>query len=571
MSKFKTLYTPFENSDLTWDEYPRPQMVRDSFFSLCGTWHLSVLSDAEEKYVGEIAVPFPPESRLSGIERAIGEREAYLYDKVFSFPSDFNRGRVLLHFGAVDQIAVVYLNGNRLGKHVGGYLPFSFDVTDYVLLEEENHIRVEVVDSLDSELPYGKQRKDRGGMWYTPISGIWQTVWMESVPKESIQGLKISTDTKTVTVEFSPICGEKTLKIQTENGEMTCSTVENRFTVNIPNPHLWSPEDPYLYSFTLESGEDKISSYFAMRTITSKKIGNTSYLCLNDNPYFFHGVLDQGYFPDGIYLPASPEGYINDIKAMKKLGFNMLRKHIKIEPDLFYYYCDKLGMVVFQDMVNSGEYHFFLDTALPTVGLKKGIRHRVSKERKEQFEKDCEETAKHLFNHPSVLYYTIFNEGWGQYGADGVYEKMKEIDSTRIWDATSGWFREKKSDVVSEHIYFRKIRLKSNPDRPLVLSEFGGYSCNVCGHLFNEEKQYGYKTMKDMATFDQSLRALYESEVVPAIIKNGLCAAVLTQLSDVEDETNGLMTYDRQIVKCKEKTMRSIAVSLREALEKRVK
>ena len=306
MPKFKTLYTPFENSGLTWDEYPRPQMVRDSFFSLCGAWHLSVLSNDEEKYVGEITVPFPPESRLSGIERALGEREAYLYDKVFSFPRDFNRGRFLLHFGAVDQIAAIYLNGNRLGKHVGGYLPFSFDVTDYILLEEENHIRVEVVDSLDSELPYGKQRKDRGGMWYTPISGIWQTVWMESVPKESIQDLKISTDTKTVTVEFSPICGEKTLKIQTENGEMTCSTVENCFTVNIPNPHLWSPEDPYLYSFTLECGEDKISSYFALRTITSKKIGDASYLCLNDSPYFFHGVLDQGYFPDGIYLPASP-------------------------------------------------------------------------------------------------------------------------------------------------------------------------------------------------------------------------------------------------------------------------
>ena len=570
MFEYNKLYTPFEiSSGEGWGEvYPRPQMARDSFFSLCGTWRLSVGSDGKESYLGDIQVPFPPESRLSGIERALGEREVYLYDRMFLLPESFSVGRVLLHFGAVDQIARVYFNGYFLGEHIGGYLPFSFDVTDQIHLKEENHIRVEVSDPLDTELAYGKQRKDRGGMWYTPISGIWQTVWMESVPENYIHGIQIASDAKSVTVSLSAPDEEKKLFIETEEGTKTYSFASDSITVPISKPHLWSPEDPHLYHFTLECGSDRIRSYFALRSISTERVGEKVYLTLNGKPYFFHGLLDQGYYPDGIYLPASPYGYLWDIENVKKLGFNTLRKHIKIEPELFYYYCDKLGMIVFQDMVNSGKYSFILDTALPTIGLRKGICHKASKRRREQFERDCEETVELLYNHPSVLYYTIFNEGWGQYDADRLYGKMKKKDPTRIWDATSGWFREKLSDVVSEHIYFRRLNLKNDGERPLVLSEFGGYSCNIQGHLFNDKNQYGYKSFRDTKEFTQGLSRLYRNEVIPMIEKEGLSAAILTQLSDVEDETNGLASYDRKVIKCDENTMQLIASELREAFEK---
>ncbi|MBR2481829.1 MAG: glycoside hydrolase family 2, partial [Oscillospiraceae bacterium] len=264
---------------------------------------------------------------------------------------------------------------------------------------------------------------------------------------------------------------------------------------------------------------------------------------------------------DGIYLPAAPEGFTFDVLSMKKLGFNMLRKHIKVEPERFYYDCDRYGMLVFQDMVNSGKYHFFWDTALPTVGLKSGISHRASQKRREQFEADAVATVAHLYNHPCVVYYTIFNEGWGQYNADRIYEQMKKLDSTRVWDATSGWFQEQKSDVDSAHVYFKKLKLKASPHRPLVLSEFGGYSCKIDGHAFNLDKTYGYRFFKTSDEFMTALERLYRDEVIPSI-HQGLCATVLTQVSDVEDETNGLLTYDRQILKVDEQKMTVLSTEL---------
>ena len=246
---------------------------------------------------------------------------------------------------------------------------------------------------------------------------------------------------------------------------------------------------------------------------------------------------------------------------MKRLGFNMLRKHIKIEPEIFYYNCDRYGMLVFQDMVNSGTYHFLADTALPTLGLKRGISHFASQKRRDQFEKDAVATTELLYNHPSVVYYTIFNEGWGQYDADSLYQKMKALDGSRIWDATSGWFRENHSDVDSEHIYFKKLKLSASPNRPLVLSEFGGYSCKIPEHSFNMDQTYGYRFFHTTDQFRTALDGLYRNEVLPAI-RQGLCAAVLTQVSDVEDETNGLLTYDRQILKVEPSQMLEIANEL---------
>ena len=562
MKKIRTvsLKTPFQNGD--WSIYPRPQMRRDSFLSLCGEWELSAVKEEKPTSLGAIIVPFPPESSLSGIERTLEKDEHYVYEKTFSISNDFFNEKTLLHFGAVDQIAKVSLNGVHLGDHIGGYLPFSFDVTAHIRAGE-NTLTVDVIDELDTDIPYGKQRKKRGGMWYTPISGIWQQVWLESVAHNAIESIRLTPTLSDITIEITGGAPKKNIRIETEHGILTHTFTGDCTTITIPSPHLWTPEDPYLYDFTLTSEKDTVRSYFALRTITTENKNGKAYLALNGKPYFFHGLLDQGYFSDGIYMPATPEGFRFDIETMKKLGFNMLRKHIKIEPEAFYYDCDRLGMIVFQDMVNSGNYQFLIDTALPTIGLKKGISHRASTRRKEIFEHSAKETLAHLYNHPCVCYYTVFNEGWGQYDADRLYDLCQSIDSTRIYDSTSGWFTETKSDVQSEHIYFKPIKLKKS-EKPLVLSEFGGYSCKIDGHSFNLDKTYGYRFFKNKDDFMNALEALYLDEVIPAA-KNGLCAAVLTQVSDVEDETNGLLTYDRQVLKVDEKRMQEIANKLKEA------
>ncbi|MBQ8787708.1 MAG: glycoside hydrolase family 2 [Oscillospiraceae bacterium] len=573
MSKIRTcqLTTEFENSKLTWEEYPRPQMRRDSYISLCGEWELfcrkgdfGALDGSEEK-LGNIVVPYPPESRISGIERQIGKDEKYIYRRKFILPDDFNKGIILLHFGAVDQISRVRINGKYLGVNIGGYLPFEFDITDAVA-EDENIIEVELMDRLDKDLPYGKQCEKRGGMWYTPISGIWQAVWLESVPENYIKSLRITPSLDSVTVEVVSAAEKFEIAVHTFNGDLVKQFSGNKVTVEIPDGVLWSPENPHLYEFTVTSENDRVESYFGLRTVTVESRGEKKYICLNGKPYFFHGLLDQGYFSDGIYTPATSEGYLFDITETKKLGFNMLRKHIKVEPDLFYYYCDKLGMIVFQDMVNSGGYNFLIDTALPTIGLRKGIKHKASRQQKVMFEKCAKGTVDVLYNHPCVCYYTIFNEGWGQFDADGMYRVLKQYDPTRIWDATSGWFTEKESDVQSEHIYFKPVKLKAT-DRPLVLSEFGGYSFKVEGHSFNLDRNYGYKTFDSAEKLTEGLEKLYLDEIVPAV-ENGLCAAVLTQVSDVEDETNGLFTYDRRVTKVDEKIMVSVAEKLKEVFDK---
>ena len=562
------LETPFENEKDGWNQYPRPQMARESFLSLCGEWDLSVVKHEQTIPLGSITVPFPPESALSGIERTLEKGEHYVYKKIFKIEENFLNETILLHFGAVDQIATVFLNGTKIGRHVGGYLPFTFDVTPHIHVGE-NELCVEVYDDLDTDIPYGKQSKKRGGMWYTPISGIWQTVWMESVPKDHITAIRLTPTLHDITLEVSGGTEEKLITIKTPSGFIEHHFFGNKAEIEIPNPVLWTPENPYLYDFTVASGKDYIKSYFALRTISIEEKNGKSYLALNGKPYFFHGLLDQGYFSDGIYLPASPKGYENDIKTMKELGFNMLRKHIKIEPEAFYYDCDRYGMIVFQDMVNNGKYNFLVDTALPTLGLKKGISHPPTSRRRKLFEREAKRTLTHLYNHPCVCYYTIFNEGWGQFDADVYYEKLKAIDPTRIYDATSGWFEEEKSDVKSEHIYFKKIKLTPS-ERPFVLSEFGGYSCKIEGHSFNLDKTYGYRFFDDEEKFMTALEDLYIDEVVP-MIKKGLCATVLTQVSDVEDETNGLFTYDRQILKVDKARMQMIAEDLYDTFAQRTR
>ena len=565
--RYASLTTPYESDlrvgDVPHVAYPRPQMRRDSYISLNGEWSFAVRRGRRTAYEGKITVPFPPESRLSGVETQVGRRDVLIYERSFTIPPDFMRERVILHVGACDQYARVYVNGIAMGaEHIGGYLPIELDITN-ALCAGENTLRIEARDPLCRDLPYGKQTNRRGGMWYTKVSGIWQSVWLESVPEDYIRCLRITPDLQGVTVEVEGGCREKLLRL----GDREYPFSGDRVRVDVENPRLWSPDDPYLYEFTLTAGEDTVTSYFGLRTVTVERHEDRPYICLNGRPVFCHGLLDQGYFPDGIFLPASPRGYTEDVLLAKACGFNMLRKHIKLEPEQFYYDCDRHGILVFQDMVNSGRYSFLVDTALPTAGLKRGVIHRASKRRRAAFESACRGTLERLYNHPSVVYYTIFNEGWGQYPARGVYEMCHSLDPTRIYDTASGWFRVNCTDVESEHVYFKPVRLRLSKEKPTVLSEFGGYAHRVDGHVFNLKKTYGYKKFDDRTAFEDALVALYEREIVPAA-RDGLCGAVLTQLSDVEDEVNGLITYDRRVTKVNAERMREVAAHLQTAFAK---
>ncbi len=563
MPQLKTAFMENMDRATPWKEYPRPSMVRDSFLCLNGHWDFALTDgDAPKNYPEKILVPFPPESLLSEIGRGTEYRTLF-YRRFFSLPEGFagEGQRVILHFGAVDQIADVYLNGKEIAHHEGGYLPFSIDVTE--LLSDTNELIVKATDTLDPKYPYGKQTKKRGGMWYTPVSGIWQTVWAEAVPESYIRKIKITTDDTSAKIEVSAE-GEKTLTL--ESGQ-TYTFTESEITITPENPQKWSPESPFVYNFSLKCGDDEVKSYFALRKIEAKVINGVPRLCLNGEPYIFTGLLDQGYFPDGIFLPATSEGYKYDILRCKEMGFNMLRKHIKVEPEIFYHLCDKLGMVVFQDMVNNSDYSFFFDTALPTVGMKRfpdRILHR-NPEHRRIFREHMLGTLEHLHNFPSILYYTIFNEGWGQFSADENYELAKAADPTRIYDSTSGWFWRRKSDVDSRHVYFKKVKLGKVTDRPIAISEFGGYSYRVEGHLFGEQN-YGYTSLDDRQAFEDKFVALYENEILP-IIDSGVSALVYTQVSDVEDETNGLMTYDRQVTKLDVERTRALMERVKSAIK----
>ena len=549
-----------ESGATPWDRYPRPRMRRDDWLNLNGDWEFSA-----EDYRGTIRLPFCPESRLSGVGRHFSEGAALCYRRVVRLPEGFCRGRVLLHVDAADQVLECFVNDRKVGSHDGGYEHITFDITD--CLAEENEIRFRCFDDLnDQSFPYGKQVKKRGGMWYTPVSGIWQSVWLESVPERYIQNLRVENRGYAVTISIQPAMDAVASVAGLGDFQMRNGTV----TITPENPRLWSPESPWLYDFTVTAGEDRVDSYFAVRSLEIKQVGDHQRMCLNGQPYFFHGLLDQGYWCDGLLTPADPACYEEEIIAMKRLGFNMLRKHIKVEADEFYYQCDRLGMIVFQDMVNNGAYGYVRDTVLPTIfpayQKRQDRRLHSDPETRRKFLAGMETTVAQLGSYPCICLWTIFNEGWGQFDADETYEKFRALDDTRFIDTTSGWFRRKKTDVDSRHVYFRKVT-QTGGDKPLFLSEFGGYSWKIPDHAFNPDETYGYGKFTDGEGFARAFTSLYLDQVVPCV-ERGLCAAVYTQVSDVEDETNGLRTYDRAVEKLTPEQTMPIARALAAAMEK---
>ena len=542
-------------------EYPRPQLQRDSYLNLNGVWRYAITASAAppETWDGDILVPFSPECVLSGVERVLAPGEYLWYSRSFTLPEGFSRGRVLLNFGAVDQTATVYLNGQELLTHVGGYLPFTVELT--AALAAENQLAVRVRDDTDEDWhTRGKQKRKRGGIWYTAQSGIWQTVWLESVPAAYIKRLAITPVYDGGLVEIGAEVAGKTRPVAHFGG------ADYPLPARIPVPDFepWSPENPRLCDFTVTCGDDEVKSYFAMRKFSVEADdAGVRRLCLNGRPYFHNGLLDQGYWPDGLYTAPSDEAMIYDIELARRMGFNMLRKHIKVEPARWYYHCDRLGMLVWQDMPCGGGVYSPPVVSAPLV-TGRHLRDnayflfgRGEKAGREEFERELRDMVTALYNCPCIALWVPFNEGWGQFDAARLYDVVRGIDDTRPVDHASGWHDQHVGEVQSLHVYFKKYVFK--PDRlgrAVLLSEFGGYNHRVGGHCFGD-RDFGYKKFESPLALESALRELYADQIVPAR-RQGLSAAVYTQLTDVEDELNGLVTYDRKVVKIPIQTLKSI-------------
>ncbi len=569
-------------------EYPRPHMVRDSYLNLNGEWEYAFTEKfcKPDEYEGRILVPFSPESVLSGVDRQLQPDEYLWYRRMFLISQEGQSQdrccRRLLHFGAVDQSCVVFINGRQAARHTGGYLPFEADITAF-LRPGENEIMLAVKDLSDTSYhARGKQKLARGGMFYTAQSGIWQTVWMEEVPEKYIQNVQAEPDFDAgkvritvkadadVPVEIlvrkpkvynSPMCSPSDVTdLEMEELQVwghAWGMPGEKIEVSLSEVCPWTCEEPYLYYFTVIMGDDRVESYFAMRTFTieSDRAGIPR-ICLNHKVQFQKGVLDQGYWPDGLYTAPSDEAFIFDIQSMKDTGFNMMRKHIKIEPQRWYYHCDRMGMVVWQDMVNGGgKYKPWFVTYAATVlswrnwkikDIYTKFLARQNKAGRLEFVKEMKETVELLKGHPCIAAWVIFNEGWGQFQTEDMTEIMRKQDPSRLIDQASGWFDQGGGDLQSLHNYFFKLRIKPEKRRATVLSEFGGYSLRQEGHSACLT-QYGYGIYTDKRLLNKAYKKL--DKEVEELIPEGLCASVYTQLSDVEEEVNGVFTFDREVRK----------------------
>jgi len=573
-SKANQLYTTWGeqlNPDKVLAEYPRPQLKRDDFTILNGYWNYCISTEPlmPINYDGKILVPFSPESVLSGVSRQLKPEEILWYERIVSIDRFPKGRRCILHFGAVDQYCYVYINHQKVIEHMGGYLPFEVDITSKIE-EGVNLLSLKVIDVTDtSHHSRGKQKINRGGMFYTAQSGIWQTVWMEWVPDLYIKSVKITplVDQQEVKIDIflnDDFNYEKVFdtvfEIAIYDKKKLLKIIHSRtqfITIPFADFTFWSPENPHLYDLVIRVGEDRVESYFAMRKIEIKRDSNSvPRIYLNNQIYFQNGLLDQGYWPDGLYTAPSDEAFIFDIEQAKRLGFNMLRKHIKIEALRWYYHCDRLGMLVWQDMVNGGEEYStllvgYLPTLLPNVARKIKDNHyhwfgRASEEGRNEWTLECKETVEHLYNSPSIVVWVPFNEGWGQFDAQKAYKLIKELDTTRLIDHASGWFDQQGGDFESIHNYFHPMEVCLKK-RPYILSEYGGYACFLNGHTYSNEI-FGYRIYFTTEDFDKAFHHLLEEDI-SKLCREGLSATVFTQITDVEDEVNGLFTYDRKICK----------------------
>ena len=592
LKNLKTIWSEAAAQGQTLKEYPRPGMVRHNWINLNGMWNYLITDSRilpwqfyEQDYFpydGQILVPFSPEAPLSQVNRQVLPYETLWYSRHIQLPKeclDKNSQRLLLHFGAVDQICSVYINGKFAAYHKGGYLPFTADITDLITEDLSVSILISVHDFSDTSYhARGKQKLKRGGMFYTAQSGIWQTIWMEIVPEDYIRDvrsvpdfdnsqirLRVRTTTASnpVTCRIYPpvILDADGLNDKLCKNEIVTAVLRSgkEAILSIPEKEHkpWTPKEPWLYPYALEYGKDRILGYFALRKcdVQTAADGYTRFF-LNNQPYFQNGVLDQGYWPDGLYTAPSDEALIYDIRTMKDLGFNMLRKHGKIETDRWYFHCDRMGMLVWQDMPNGGsDYHHWFVTYLATllnwmrIPIKDSharLLSRTDENGRQEYIDDIRDTIKVLYNHPSIVTWVPFNEGWGQFSTKKITDFIRRLDSTRLIDSASGWFDQGCGDINSLHYYFLGLPVPKS-DRVLALSEFGGYSLRIpehsaCKHI------YGYKKFTTREALTDGFSRLMENTIIPSV-KKGYSATIYTQLSDIEEETNGLLTYDRKKVK----------------------
>ena len=535
-------------------EYPRPQMVRKDWLNLNGLWDFAITGKeaASATFGTQILVPFPVESALSGVMRPVSEHDRIWYRRSFEVPRKWRGRRLLLHFGAVDFEATVWVNGKKIGQHRGGYDAFSFDITDALNPTGSNELIVSAWDPTDAGTqPRGKQVRRPNGIWYTSTSGIWQTVWLEPVNAAHITGLTITPDVDHSAVTVRPLTtkmlGICTVEVTVRDGGKVVYRASlspgGQITMPIKQARLWSPEDPHLYNLvaSLKLGRrtvDKVESYFGMRKISlGKDERGFTRLLLNNKPYFQFGPLDQGFWPDGLYTAPTDEALRYDIEMTKKLGFNLARKHVKIEPDRWYYWCDKLGLLVWQDMPSGDEF----------IGGKDPDITR-SPESAKEYEQELTALVQGRGNHPCIVMWVPYNEGWGQWDTAGVVQRIRDLDPTRLVDDASGWTDRGVGDVHDIHDYPGPGAPEPEANRAAVLGEFGGLGLPVRGHTWQGEKNWGYRSFTDAGALTTAYLDLV-GKLFPLIQEKGLSAAIYTQTTDVEIEVNGLMTYDREIVK----------------------
>lgn len=551
------------------NDYPRPYLQRDSFYCLNGFWDLDInQEDKTELYSQKILVPFSPECKLSGIEHILQPNEQLHYRLFFTLPEGFVKKRVLLHFEAVDQECKVWLNQKLIGEHCGGYSSFYFDITDHLC--DNNELKVDVKDQTEL-LPYarGKQKLSNTGkyksIFYKPQSGIWQSVWLESVDEDYITDLKIETlyDKSEVSITIAASNPKLSAEVILYNGTKQIGRkkgdIDTPYVFLLKDFEPWTPSNPHLYDIKIKYAFDEVKSYFGMRKISCNKDKNgIRRFFLNNKPFFFNGVLDQGYWPDSLMTNPSDFALIKDISTMKSLGFNTLRKHIKVENRRFYYHCDKLGMLVWQDMPNGGgNYSELFVTELPNVWPYFGriisdkhyrwFKRSVEKGR-ELYYQELTNMLCELKNYTSIVEWTPFNEGWGQFDANKVTDYIKKLDNSRLINQACGWFDQHGGDMYSIHNYRYVLKVKPQLNRVVALTEYGGYAYPIKKHILYPEKIFGYGYCRSAKELTDKYAELIQRDVLPNIEK-GLSAIIYTQLSDVEEEVNGLMTYDREVVK----------------------